>query len=123
LQRPSLKRPLTVVAAPLAVEAAWFLAHPPAAILFVNDPEQSCAVPLPNQLRAAFGLTPTEALVAARIFEGEGLRPAAEALGMGVTTARTHLQRIFDKTGTRKQAELVRMLARALPNLGRRSPS
>jgi DNA-binding CsgD family transcriptional regulator/PAS domain-containing protein len=123
LQRPSLKRPLTVVAAPLAVEAAWFLAHPPAAILFVNDPEQSCAVPLPDQLRAAFGLTPTEAMVAARIFEGDGLRPAAETLGMGVTTARTHLQRIFDKTGTRKQAELVRMLARALPNLGRRSPS
>ena len=122
LQRPSLKRPLMVVVAPLAVEAAWFLAHPPAAILFVNDPKQSCAVPLPDQLRAAFGLTRTEALVAARIFEGEGLRPAAEALGMGVTTARTHLQRIFDKTGTRKQAELVRILARALPNLRVRPP-
>jgi len=117
LRRPSLKRPLTVVVAPLEVEAAWFLAHSPAAIVFVNDPEQSAIMPLPDQLRAAFGLTRTEALVAARIFRGEGLRPAADALGIGATTARTHLQRIFDKTGTRKQAELVRIIARTCPNL------
>jgi PAS domain-containing protein len=44
LQRPSLRRPLAVVVAPLAAEAAWFLAHSPAAILFVSDPEQSRCV-------------------------------------------------------------------------------
>jgi PAS domain-containing protein/DNA-binding CsgD family transcriptional regulator len=117
LQRPSLRRPLTVVVAPLEAEAGWFLAHSPAVILFVSDPEQSRFVPLPDQLRALFGLTRTEALVAAEIFRGEGLQAAADALGIGATTARTHLQRIFGKTGTRKQAELVRIIARACPNL------
>src|SRR5262249_55292427 len=92
LQRTSLRRPVAVVVAPLAAEAAWFLAHSPAAILFVSDPEQSHCVALPDQLRALFGLTRTEALVAAEIFRGEGLQAAADALGIGVTTARTHLQ-------------------------------
>src|SRR5262249_10162805 len=49
LQRTSLRRPLAVVVAPLAAEAAWFLAHSPAAILFVSDPEQSPCVALPDQ--------------------------------------------------------------------------
>jgi DNA-binding CsgD family transcriptional regulator len=102
---------------PLAAEPAWFLAHSPAAILFVSDPEQSRCVALPDQLRAVFGLTRTEALVAAEIFRGEGLKAAADALGIGVTTARTHLQRIFGKTGTRKQAELVRIITRTCPNV------
>jgi DNA-binding CsgD family transcriptional regulator len=74
-------------------------------------------VALPDQLRAVFGLTRTEALVAAEIFRGEGLKAAADALGIGATTARTHLQRIFGKTGTRKQAELVRIIARTCPNV------
>jgi DNA-binding CsgD family transcriptional regulator len=115
LQRTSLRRPLAVVVAPLAAEAAWFLAQSPAAILFVSDPEQSPCVALPDQLRVVFGLTRMEALVAAEIFRGEGLQAAADALGIGVTTARTHLQRIFGKTGTRKQAELVRIIARTYP--------
>jgi DNA-binding CsgD family transcriptional regulator len=118
LRRPSLKRPLTIVVAPLAAEVAWFLAYSPAVVLFVNDPEQSWAVTLPDQLRGAFGLTRTEALVAAQIFRGEGLRPAADALGIGAATARTHLKRIFAKTGARKQAELVRIIARACPDVG-----
>jgi DNA-binding CsgD family transcriptional regulator/PAS domain-containing protein len=117
LQRPSSKRALTVVVAPLKAESAWFLAHSPAVILFVSDPERSWSVPLPDQLQALFGLTPMEALVGAEIFRGEGLRSAADALGISVTTARTHLQRIFGKTGTRKQAELVAIIARACPNL------
>jgi DNA-binding CsgD family transcriptional regulator len=74
-------------------------------------------VALSEQLRALFGLTRMEALVAAEIFRGEGLQSAADALGVGATTARTHLQRIFDKTGTRKQAELVRIIARTCPSL------
>ena len=117
LQRPSLRRPLAVVVAPLPAEAAWFLAHAPAVILFAGDPEHSRCVALPDRLRAVFGLTRTEALVAAEIFRGEGLPAAADALGIGVTTARTHLQRIFGKTGTRKQAELVRIIARTCPNV------
>ena len=38
----------------------------------------------------------------------------AERLEMKITTARTHLAAIFDKTGTRRQAELVRLLVGGL---------
>ena len=57
----------------------------------------------------------------ARVFDliARGLTPAeaAEKLGVGVSTVRTHLLHIFDKTGLRRQADLVRMAAGlALPN-------
>jgi DNA-binding CsgD family transcriptional regulator len=35
----------------------------------------------------------------------------AEALGIAETTTKTHLQRIFSKTGTSRQADLVRLVA------------
>ena len=43
---------------------------------------------------------------------GEGIEPMqmAEQLSVSITTIRTHLQRLFDKTGTRRQAELVRLV-------------
>src|SRR5262249_57478712 len=41
LQRPSLRRPLAAVVAPLAAAAAWVLAHAPAGIPFVVDPQQT----------------------------------------------------------------------------------
>ena len=36
---------------------------------------------------------------------------AAKRLGIAPTTARTHLQRLFAKTGTARQSELVRFVA------------
>jgi DNA-binding CsgD family transcriptional regulator len=34
----------------------------------------------------------------------------AERLGISFATARTHLSRIFEKTGVHRQAELVRLV-------------
>jgi len=39
----------------------------------------------------------------------------ASRLGISLATARTHLAHVFDKTGTRRQAELVRLLLRSQP--------
>ena len=60
--------------------------------------------------RDQFGLTAAEAVFAAEISRGDGLQAVAERLAIAPTTARTHLTRIFEKTGTRRQAELVRLL-------------
>jgi hypothetical protein len=49
--------------------------------------------------------------VAAAVGQGTGLSHAAGRLGVSLNTARFHLQRIFEKTGTRRQAELVRTSA------------
>jgi len=55
-------------------------------------------------------LTPTEAELAAALAEGRTLAEFAEARGCSEQTGRTHLKRILEKTGTSRQADLVRVL-------------
>ena len=43
--------------------------------------------------------------------EGETVAAASRALGINESTVRTHLLRIFEKTGTSRQADLVRLAA------------
>jgi DNA-binding CsgD family transcriptional regulator len=72
----------------------------------------STAMPVPEvgpMLAAMFDLTEAESRVFDLIAGGRTVAEAAEALGIGVSTVRTHLLRIFDKTGTHRQADLVRM--------------
>jgi DNA-binding CsgD family transcriptional regulator len=45
------------------------------------------------------------------IVEVGGVPEAAAALGIGQGTVRTHLLRLYAKTGTRRQAELVKLVA------------
>jgi DNA-binding CsgD family transcriptional regulator len=61
-------------------------------------------------LRAAFGLTASEARVCATLAEGENIQALSQTLCISTQTARTHLKRIFDKTETTRQAELIRLL-------------
>jgi DNA-binding CsgD family transcriptional regulator len=81
----------------------------PCAILFITDPERQIAI-RSERLRDEFGLTRAEAALALEIVAGQGLQAAAGRLRITVTTARTHLAHIFRKTGTRRQAELVRVI-------------
>ncbi len=57
-----------------------------------------------------YGLSPSQVRLAQHIIAGQNLRHAAERLGVGVTTVRTQLERMFDKTGVRTQPALVRAL-------------
>lgn len=110
IARPVPRRPLSVLVAPLTIESKWFMAGCPAAIVFVADPDRS----LPNaqdQLRVLYRLTPAEVAVAMAIARGTGLQAAADELQISLTTARTHLQHVFEKTETRRQAELVRLIS------------
>lgn len=61
-----------------------------------------------------YKLTPAEARVSLAIVEIGGIPEAASALGLGSNTVRTHLQRVFSKTGIRRQAELVKLFASPL---------
>jgi DNA-binding CsgD family transcriptional regulator len=65
---------------------------------------------LPAQWRRRYGLTSAEAAFAAEIVKGDGKHAAAGRRGVTYATGRTHLTRIFQKTGARRQAELVRLL-------------
>jgi DNA-binding CsgD family transcriptional regulator len=59
----------------------------------------------------AFGLTPMELRVFLAIVELGGIPEAAVALGIARTTVKTHLYRIFSKTGTNRQVHLARLAA------------
>ncbi|WP_128562273.1 helix-turn-helix transcriptional regulator [Methylobacterium crusticola] len=63
------------------------------------------------QLRTLFGLTRAEAQVGAALARGASLVEISEALGTSLTTVRTHVARIFVKTGTRQQSQLVALVA------------
>jgi DNA-binding CsgD family transcriptional regulator len=63
-------------------------------------------------LTRRYGLTPREAALASALFEGHTLRQSAKELRMTYETARSHLRRIFSKTGTSRQADLLIKLGR-----------
>ena len=116
LQRPSGRRPLAVLVAPLHVGPGWPVNRQSAAIVFVADPERTPIVP-ERYLKHLYNLTPAEAAVAARILRGEGLQAVADDLRVSLETVRTHRQRVFEKTQTRRQAELVRLILGAHPGI------
>jgi len=88
-----------------------------AGIIIIVDPEHESHSPA-ALLRHLYGLTRTEATIALLVTRGQGLKPIADELSLSVTTVKTHLQHVFDKTGARRQAELVRLLLTLDPICG-----
>jgi DNA-binding CsgD family transcriptional regulator len=109
VSRPSLKRPFSILVLPLAAFCSPIGYRRAQVAVVVNDPEQRTPSHL-ELLRDLYGLTPSEAAVAKILMRGASLRQAADELRVRLSTARTHLQHIFDKTGVRRQSELVRLL-------------
>ena len=66
-----------------------------------------------------YGLTETQALLACLLAQGHDLALASEKLGVSVNTIKTHLKRIFEKTGARSQASLVATLLSVEPPMAR----
>lgn len=60
--------------------------------------------------RTIFGLSEGQMLLAHRIVQGDNLIAASENLGISKNTVRTHLSRIYEKTGINSQTALVRTL-------------
>jgi DNA-binding CsgD family transcriptional regulator len=75
------------------------------AILF--DETESLAV---GGIADRYGLTPAEAHLAVELAAGNSLKEAAHHLGIRINTARAQLRALFGKTGTNRQAALVRRL-------------
>ena len=87
------------------------------AALFVQ-PQTPDLQPTP-ELARTFGLTPAEQRVLAAIANIGGVPETADALGVAESTVKTHLQRLFEKTGTDRQADLVKLLAGFVSPLAR----
>jgi DNA-binding CsgD family transcriptional regulator len=85
------------------------------AAIFVAPSASPPPAPI-DALAALFDLTAAEGRVFAHIAAGRTMSETAAALGIEVTTAKTHLAHIFGKTATHRQADLVALSAAlALP--------
>ena len=68
--------------------------------------------PSPQEvIRTIYKLTPTELRVLLAIVQVGSPAEAGEALGIAESTVKTHLHRVFAKTGTKRQADLVKLVA------------
>jgi len=71
-----------------------------------------------DHVASLFGLTTTEARLAVLLAEGQSLQQIAQALGITEATARTYCKRVFDKTDTARQADLVRLILTSVVGIG-----
>jgi DNA-binding CsgD family transcriptional regulator/PAS domain-containing protein len=109
LERPSQRGALVAQVTALGDPARsdW---HPEAVVaVFLTDPDSRA--PAPDQaLRERYGLTPAQARLAILLAGGASLDEAGTRLGVTIHTVRAHLKQVFAKTGTRRQAALVRLV-------------
>ncbi len=103
--------PLALEVAPLRPSASAFGEQRPCVLVFIRDPGAQIAA---ARLRELFGLTRTEAAVAAALGRGASLEDIAGNMSIGLATVRSHLKRILAKTGTHRQAEAAALLARSV---------
>jgi DNA-binding CsgD family transcriptional regulator len=109
--RRSRKAPYVVTAFPLPRTAPLLAPAEAAALLTIVDPVVAPRWPA-NLWCEAFGLTPREGELAILLMTGHSLESAAAAQGTTLHTVRVQLRRLFAKTGTARQADLIRLLAR-----------
>lgn len=112
IARPSGGEPYQVMVSALWGNQLRFgsgLLNEPLAIIYVRDPAQ------PEETRAEilqrlYGLAPSQARLAEFIANGSTLKEAARDIGITEVSARQYLKLILQKTGTHRQAELVRKI-------------
>jgi DNA-binding CsgD family transcriptional regulator len=87
---------------------------PLAAMVFITDGSVSSS--RSSLIRKLYRVTPSEARVADLLLQGLDLREISDKLRITLETTRFQSKRLLTKTGTRRQAELLRLLA-ALPSV------
>ena len=81
----------------------------PVAVLFLSDPQRPQEAPA-ELLQRLYGLTLAEARVLEALVAGHNLKGMAAELSITRETVRSHLKSIFDKTNTRRQIDLVKLV-------------
>lgn len=80
------------------------------AAIFIATPADGQRAPI-DALAGLYGLTDAETRVLDQIADGKNRGQAAASLSIADSTVKTHLDRIFSKTGTSTQAELTRLVS------------
>jgi DNA-binding CsgD family transcriptional regulator len=101
---------ITLQIAPLAIQNEFSAGTNEArAIVFMYD--SSIKIKLDRgALQSLYALTDTEIVIAHALLTAESLRDIAAQLGNSENTVKKHVQALFHKTQTNRQAELIRLL-------------
>jgi DNA-binding CsgD family transcriptional regulator/PAS domain-containing protein len=116
VRRQASMWPLRLVVAPLVPD------RPPAGdqgactLVLVDEPDLGPRLSI-ELLRRLYGLTKTEAEIAARIGHGESLEDIAAVRACSLQTVQWHNKRILAKVGCRSRRELVRRLSLSVAGL------
>lgn len=109
--RPSLSPPYAITVIPARPIVPLDRSGAACCLVLVEDPEHR-EPPPEHRMMSLWNLTAGEARVASLLTTDSPPREIADELGISFNTVRTHLQRIYRKTSTSGQAQLVRLLTR-----------
>jgi DNA-binding CsgD family transcriptional regulator/PAS domain-containing protein len=101
---------VSVLVAPLNTAVPFLLPsrERPAAVILIGA--RGSRAMNEDQLAVLYDLTPTEARVANLLAGGRSVDQTTKELRISRNTARTHLKRILQKTGTTRQGDLISLL-------------
>lgn len=103
---------MTVHVLPLAAGTRRAATAPSSAAAAILVSRETWDLPRRLQLAARlYALTPAESRVVSVLLTGCTVGGAARVLGIKEATVKTHLQHVFDKTGTRRQIDLAQRIA------------
>ena len=80
-------------------------------LIVLNDPAQAMVALDPLVVARCLRLTPAEARVAVQLANGSNAKQIARGGGTALSTVRSHIRQAMEKTGVRRQADLIRLLA------------
>ena len=116
VSRPSGKRSFALMLTPLMAAPIGSHARDAVAAIFISDPEAGLSSAT-EVLETVYSLTHSEAQLVRLLSEGMSLEEVAQARGVSINTARSHLKRVFSKTDTKRQGELVRLVLTGVASL------
>ncbi len=120
IPRPSKRPSYNLIISPLTSATSPVHMHQRAsALIQIANPDHH-PVLMTDLLASLYKLTPAETRLTLRLFDG--VTPAEYALEaeISIATVRTQIRSVLDKTHTRRQAELIKLLA-LLPTVNGRS--
>jgi DNA-binding CsgD family transcriptional regulator len=109
--RPGGRRPYLITVVPAKRNETMLFPAEIRVIVTITDLDRRHR-PDRGILQTAFGLSPAQANVAALLAAGHSGTEIAESLGISQFTVRRHLADTLERTGTGRQADLVRLLLR-----------
>ena len=78
------------------------------AAVFIRKTVPDALSPL-EELAKRYGLSASEVRVFDAVLKTNGVKAIADLLGLSQATVKTHLHKLFQKTGVRRQGELVKL--------------